>query len=98
MALGGINKRKNVRKVDISMLFHTWVIKNYFVEFENEDCWTPKGCLARGLKEDRSVFSGRKRGYKRYLRPLKSFDASESVLTAFDECWKEWQNFERKNN
>jgi hypothetical protein len=80
------------------MLFHTWVIKKYYVELDEDNPWTPKGCLARGLKEDRSTFSGRKLGYKRYLRHLKSYDASDSVLDALDNCWKEWQDFERKSN
>lgn len=76
------------------MLFHTWVIKNYFVELEDENPWTPKGCLARGLKEDRSTFAGRTFGYKRYLRHLHYHHASPSVIDALEECWREWKETE----
>lgn len=74
------------------MLFHTFVKRNYL---NDSSC---KGSLARGFKAESKYFSGRLLGYKRYLVFLELKEASAGVISAFNECWKEWLEIERKTD
>ena len=37
-------------------------------------------------------------GYQRYLAFLELKGASLGVINAFNECWREWEDFERKTD
>ncbi len=72
------------------MRFKTYVTKNYI---NDEGC---KGSLARGIKSDGKKFPIRK-GHDVYRRYLENYcKASDGVLAAFEECFKEWKELEQK--
>ncbi len=81
-----------LRNEVIQMLFHTFVKRKYL---NDSSC---KGSLARGFKSESKYFSGRMLGYQRYLAFLELKGASLEVINAFNECWKEWEDFERKTD
>ena len=75
------------------MLFHTFVKRKYL---NDSSC---KGSLARGFKSESGYFSQRgKMSYRKYLIFLNFKEASAGVISAFNECWKEWEDFERKTD
>lgn len=74
------------------MNFKTYVIKNYL---KDKGC---KGSLARGIKSDGKNFPIRISHdfYRRYFENFRKAD--DGVLDAFEECFAEWKEQEKKNS
>ena len=71
------------------MLFFTWIKRKYI------DDATAKGGLARSIKSDGFYFP-KQRGRKHILKYLHVRGASDSCIKAFEECWDEYVQDERK--
>jgi len=73
------------------MLFFTWITRKYI------DDKTEKGLLARSIKSDGFYFP-KQRGRKHIIKYLNVQGASDLYIKAFEECWEEYIEDERKNN
>jgi uncharacterized protein YozE (UPF0346 family) len=73
------------------MLFFTWIKRKYI--YDTSD----KGALARSIKSDGFYFP-KQRGREHILKYLEVRGASYSCIRAFEECWEEYKNDERKAN
>lgn len=70
------------------------MIKNYLQEN------SPKGDLARDMKDDQSFpknGSGKFKGWKKLIKcHLKSLDVYQNNLKTFETAWEEYEDCERK--
>lgn len=73
------------------MLFYTWMIKNYLNDA------SASGILARSMKSEGNGFPKRRR-IKTLVRYLECRVASQEVMDALVECWKEYEDHERENH
>ena len=73
------------------MLFFTWIKRKYIKDT------TSKGMLARTIKSDSFYFPKQGR-HGKVLKYLHVRGASDSYIKAFEECWEEYINDERKAN
>ena len=76
------------------MNFYNYMMKNHLNEM------SPRGDLARDMKEDRDFpknKTGKFKGWKRLIKNyLKSQGACYDCMMAFEKAWKEYENCERK--
>jgi len=72
------------------MRFNVWMKKTYL----NDNSF--KGKLARDIKADKH-FPSHRRG-KTLRRYLINEGASQNIVEAFDECWEEFREYERKGH
>jgi len=80
------------------MKFHTWVARQYLADHEKGERWTPESHLAEIMAGNRSFLQYQK-CYKDYKEMLELFYGNnQRLMDAFEECWKEWLEYERKTN